>query len=100
MYCEVPEMKAIWNGAVIADSEDTVVLAGSSYFPPESVKNEFLRKSLRTSICPWIGEATYYDVVVDGVAVKDAALSYPDPKPKAVCVRNYIAFLKGVQLVL
>jgi len=93
-------MKAMWNSAVIADSDNTVVLAGSSYFPPESVKSEFLKKSLRTSECPWKGEATYYDVIVEGVVVKDAAWSYLDPKPKAGGIRNHIAFWKGVVLVL
>jgi uncharacterized protein (DUF427 family) len=92
-------MKAVWNSAVIADSEDVVVLEGSNYFPPESVKTEYLEKSERTSVCPWKGEATYYHVIVDGVTVKDAAWSYSNPKPQVGDIRNRIAFLKGVELM-
>ncbi len=90
--------KATWNGAVIADSDDTVVVEGNHYFPPESVKREYLRESSRTSVCPWKGVAGYYDVVVDGQVNSAAAWRYDDPKPKAAAIKDHVAFWHGVQV--
>lgn len=89
-------VEARWNGAVIASSDDTVVVEGNHYFPAESVDAAFLRPSATTSICPWKGTAHYHSLQVDGADNRDAAWYYPDPKPKAENIRDRIAFWKGV----
>jgi uncharacterized protein (DUF427 family) len=89
-------MKATWNNTTIAESDDTVVVEGNHYFPPESVKQEFLQPSSKHTICPWKGEASYYDVVVNGEVNGDAAWYYPEPKPAAAEIKDRIAFWRGV----
>lgn len=90
--------KAIWNGKVIAESNDTEVVEGNHYFPADSVKKEFLKRSDTTSVCPWKGTASYYHVDVDGSMNSDAAWYYPDPKEAARHITNRIAFWKGIQI--
>jgi uncharacterized protein (DUF427 family) len=90
--------KAIWNGMVIAESDDTEVVEGDHYFPADSVKQEFLKRSNTTSICPWKGTASYYHINVDGRVNSDAAFYYPDPKKAARHIKNRIAFWKGIQI--
>ena len=90
--------KAIWNGATIADSDDTVVVEGNHYFPPEAVNADYLRSSDTHTTCPWKGIASYYTLAVDGAENKDAAWYYPDPKPAAAEIKGRIAFWKGVQV--
>ena len=89
-------MKATWKDTVIGDSDNTVVVEGNHYFPPEDVKQEFLQPSATHSTCPWKGEASYYDVVVDGEVNSDAAWYYPEPKPAAAEIKDHIAFWRGV----
>ncbi len=91
-------MKAIWNQQLIAESDDTVVVEGNHYFPPDSVQREFLQDSTTTTICSWKGTANYYTLMVDGQSNPDAAWFYTDPKPAANQVRGRIAFWKGVQI--
>jgi uncharacterized protein (DUF427 family) len=91
-------MKAIMNGTVIAESSDTIVIEDNHYFPPHSVKREFLRESDHRSTCPWKGEAHYYDVIVDGAESKSAAWSYPQPKDAAKEITGYVAFWKRVKV--
>jgi uncharacterized protein (DUF427 family) len=90
--------QATWNGAVVAQSDDTIVVEGNHYFPPESVDPALLRRSDSHTVCPWKGTASYYDVVVDGDVNRGAAWYYPDPKPAASDIKNYIAFWRGVQV--
>ena len=90
--------KAIWNGAVIAESDQCEIVEGNRYFPPQAVNREFLRDSATHTVCGWKGTASYYDVVVDGNINKDAAWYYPDTKPAADNVRGYIAFWRGVKI--
>jgi uncharacterized protein (DUF427 family) len=92
-------MQAIWNGAVIADSNDTIVVEGNHYFPPESLKQACFRPSTRTSVCGWKGTANYYDVVVDSQENPGAAWYYPDPKSAADNIRGRVAFWRGVKVV-
>ena len=92
-------MKAVWNGQVLAESNDTVVVEGNHYFPPQSVNKNLLSTSSTHTTCPWKGVASYYSVEVDGKANKDAAWYYPDPKPAAQNIKDYIAFWKGVQVM-
>lgn len=91
-------MKAIWNGEVIADSNDTIVVEGNHYFPPGSVNGKFLSGSPTHTTCPWKGEASYYNLHVNGEDNKDAAWYYPDPKEAAKNIKGYVAFWKGVDV--
>ncbi len=91
-------MKAIINGKVIAESTDTIVIENNYYFPPDSIKREFLRESDHRSTCPWKGEAYYYDVIVDGKESKNAAWYYPNPKEAAKEIPGYVAFWKRVEV--
>jgi uncharacterized protein (DUF427 family) len=88
--------KATWNGAVIAESDETVMVEGNHYFPPDAVDRSLLRESDRSTTCPWKGEASYYDVVVDGQVNSSAAWFYPEPKDKAEHIRDHVAFWGGV----
>lgn len=91
-------MKAIWNGAVLAESDDTVVVEGNHYFPAESLSREYFAPSGTHTTCPWKGEASYYTVQVGGQQNPDAAWFYPDPKEAAWQIRRRVAFWKGVQV--
>lgn len=93
-------MKAIWNDKTIADSDDTVVIEGNHYFPAESVHNEYLTPSDTHTSCPWKGEASYYNLLVDGAENKDAAWYYSEPKDAATEIAGRIAFWKGVQITV
>ncbi|WP_052668388.1 DUF427 domain-containing protein [Nitriliruptor alkaliphilus] len=90
--------KATWNGATVAESDRTVMVEGNHYFPPDSVDRSLLRPSDRTSVCPWKGTASYFDVVVDGKVNSAAAWTYPDPKPKATQIQDHIAFWGGIEV--
>ena len=92
-------VQAIWNGAVIADSNDTVVVEGNHYFPPESVERELLRDSDLTTYCGWKGTANYYDLVVEGQTNAAAAWYYRQPLEAARDIAGRIAFWKGVEIV-
>ena len=92
-------MKAIWNGEVIAESEETVVIEGNHYFPAESVKQDLLEHSSTQTHCPWKGEASYYTLVVNGEDNPDAAWYYPNPKEAAAEIKDHIAFWKGVEVI-
>ncbi|MCA2626160.1 MAG: DUF427 domain-containing protein [Microcystis flos-aquae TF09] len=90
--------KAIWNGAVVAESDNCEIVEGNYYFPPDTVKAEYFQPSNTHTICSWKGEASYYTLRVDGQDNKDAAWYYPDPKPKAQNIKGYIAFWRGVKV--
>jgi uncharacterized protein (DUF427 family) len=90
--------KAIWNGAVIAESNDTVVVESNHYFPPNAVNKEYLKESDTHTTCPWKGVASYYSIEVDGQLNKDAAWYYPSAKEKAKNIEGYIAFWRGVKV--
>ncbi len=90
--------KAVWNGAVLAESDRTIVVEGNHYFPKDSVRFEYFHASDTHSVCPWKGTASYQDVEVNGQRNADAAWFYPDPKPAAAQIKDYIAFWKGVRV--
>lgn len=90
---------ASWQGVVIAESDDTVVVEGNHYFPAEAVRGEYLRPSDTTTVCGWKGTAGYYSLEVDGRTNPDAAWFYADPKPEAEHVRDRVAFWNGVEIV-
>ena len=91
--------RAVWRDTVIASSDDTVVVEGNHYFPPESVNRDLIAPSQHHSRCAWKGEASYYHVVVGGEINPDAAWYYPDPLPAAEQVKGRIAFWKGVEVI-
>jgi uncharacterized protein (DUF427 family) len=91
-------MKATWNGAVLAESDETIVVEGNHYFPADAVRREHFRESRTHTTCPWKGEASYYDVVVDGEVNRDAAWFYPQPKEAAREIEGRVAFWRGVKV--
>lgn len=91
-------MKATWNGEVIAESDDTVVVEGNHYFPSDSLRHEFFEASEQKSICPWKGEASYYDIEVGGSRNPGSAWFYPTPKPAAAGIAGRVAFWRGVDV--
>jgi uncharacterized protein (DUF427 family) len=91
-------MKATWNGATLAESDDTVVVEGNHYFPKESINRENFRESAKHTTCPWKGEASYFDVVVGEEVNKDAAWYYPEPKDAAKEITGRVAFWRGVRV--
>jgi uncharacterized protein (DUF427 family) len=91
-------MKAIWKDKVLAESDKTIVIEGSHYFPPDSILKEYFSESGTHTICPWKGQASYYNVVVDDDVNRDAAWYYPEPKDAAKEIKGYIAFWRGVDV--
>jgi uncharacterized protein (DUF427 family) len=91
-------MKATWNGAILAETARTIVIEGNHYFPSDSIKSDYFRKSETHTTCPWKGEASYYDIVVAASVNKDAAWYYPSPSEAAKQIKDYVAFWKGVQV--
>lgn len=91
-------MKAIWNGEVIAESNDTLVVENNHYFPGDTIKKEFFHNSATRTVCPWKGTASYYNLIVNSDENKDAAWYYPETKELAKNIKNYVAFWKGVEI--
>ena len=91
-------MQAIFQGVVIAESDDTIVVEGNHYFPEESLNEEFFTPTSTHTVCPWKGIASYFTVGVDGVASADAAWYYPKPSPLARKVKGRVAFWRGVEV--
>ena len=91
-------MKAVWNGATLAESDQTIIVEGNHYFPPAAVNRELFQPSDTHTICHWKGKASYYTVAVDGKTNRDAAWFYADPKPEAAQIKDYVAFWRGVKV--
>jgi len=91
-------MKAVWNGTVIAESDDTVVVEGNHYFPRTSLRDDLVRSSDTHTICPWKGTASYYSLELDGARSKDAVWYYPQPKAAAKKITDRVAFWKDVKV--
>lgn len=91
-------MKAVWNGVVIAESDDTVLVEGNHYFPESALDRTYVTFSNHRTTCPWKGEASYYSLLVQGELNPDAVWYYPDPKPEAENIRGRVAFWKGVKV--
>ncbi|MCA9111995.1 MAG: DUF427 domain-containing protein [Planctomycetaceae bacterium] len=88
--------RAIWNGAVLAESDQTEIVDGNHYFPADSLNREYFQESDTHTVCGWKGTANYFDVIVDGKTNKDAAWYYPDAKAAAKNIEGHIAFWNGV----
>ncbi len=91
-------MKAIWNNATIAESNETIVVEGNHYFPAGSINKSYFQPSETHTVCGWKGTASYYDIVVNGETNKDAAWYYPETKPDAKNIEGCFAFWKGVEI--
>jgi len=89
---------ATWSGAILAQSDNCIIVEGNQYFPPDSVNQEYFKASDTHSTCGWKGTANYYTIVVNGQENKDAAWYYPETKEKAKEIEGYIAFWKGVKI--
>lgn len=90
--------KAIWNDTVIAESDDTIIVEGNHYFPPEAVNSKYLKESRHRSICLWKGIARYYSIEVEGELNRDGAWYYARPIPLAAKIKGRIAFWHGVKV--
>jgi uncharacterized protein (DUF427 family) len=91
-------MKAVWQGAIIAESDKTIVVEGNHYFPPESIKRELFHESDTHSRCGWKGTASYYSVKIDGKDNKDCAWFYPEPMEAAKDIKGHVAFWRGIEV--
>ncbi|AYY13221.1 DUF427 domain-containing protein [Actinobacteria bacterium YIM 96077] len=92
-------VRAIWNGAVVAESDETTMVEGQRYFPPGAINPEYFTATRTRTLCPWKGIASYYTVSVDGVELPDAAWSYRRPFPLARKIKKYVAFYGGIEIV-
>jgi len=91
-------VKATWNGKVLAESDQTIVVEGNHYFPPDAVRREFFRDSATHTVCGWKGLASYYDIAVDRQVNRDAAWYYPQTTDAARRIEGYVAFWRGVKV--
>ncbi|HAN73358.1 MAG TPA: hypothetical protein DCQ51_09265 [Planktothrix sp. UBA8407] len=92
--------QAVWNGAVLAESDKCVVVDGNQYFPSDSINREYFQESNTHTTCSWKGVASYYNIVVEGEVNQDAAWYYPEPKSAAKNIEGYIAFWRGVKVAV
>ncbi len=90
--------KAIWNGVVLAESDQTQIVEGNHYFPPESINKEYFQANSSTSVCPWKGTANYYDIVVEDKTNTGGAWYYANPKAAARQIKDHVAFWRGVRV--
>lgn len=90
--------KAIWNNVVLAESDQTEMVEGNHYFPPNSINQTYFKESSHQTVCHWKGTANYYTLEVNGQQNQNAAWYYPSPKPAASNIKNYVAFWRGVQV--
>ncbi len=90
--------KAIWNGTVLAESDQTIIVEGNHYFPPESINPDYFQPSGNRTTCPWKGAASYFNIEVNGQVNPGAAWYYPEPNPAAHNIKGYIAFWKGIKV--
>lgn len=91
-------MRAIWNGQLLGESKDTIVIEGNHYFPVDSINKEFFQDSETHTVCPWKGKASYYDVNVNGELNENAAWYYPSASQLAKGIEGWVAFGKGVEV--
>ena len=92
-------MRAVLKGLVLASSDETIVVEGNHYFPPESIDRQYFEVSDRHTFCNWKGRASYYDIHVDGKCFEAAAWFYPDAMQAAKNIEHYVAFWKDVEVI-
>jgi uncharacterized protein (DUF427 family) len=91
-------MRAVWNGMAVAESDDTIVIEGNHYFPPQSVRWDLLRDSAKQTVCPWKGTAGYLTIAAEDEYQPDAAWYYAEPSAAAGAIRGYVAFGRSVSV--
>lgn len=91
--------QALWNGALLAESNATIIVEGNHYFPPNAINRQYFTENKTHTVCHWKGTASYYNVVVDGQVNAGAAWYYPQPKEEAARIKDYVAFWRGVQVI-
>ncbi len=91
--------KAIWNGAILAQSDDTTIVEGNHYFPSDSLNKQYFQENSHATTCPWKGVASYYDIEVEGQVNRNAAWYYAQPSAAAAQIKGYVAFWRGVKVV-
>ena len=84
--------RAIFNGTVVAESDEYEIVEGNIYFPPGSIKREHFKESHLHTRCPWKGVASYYSLEVNGEEAADAAWYYPEPSNAAANIKGHVAF--------
>ena len=92
-------MKAVWNDAILAESDETIVVEGNHYFPPEAINRRYFRESNMHTVCPWKGTASYYDIVVESDVNRGGAWYYPNASQAAKQIEGYVAFWRGVRVI-
>ncbi len=92
------EYQAVWQGVVLAQSADTVVVEGNRYFPADSLRMKYVEPTRMHTLCPWKGLASYYSITVDGVTNRNAAWYYPHPTFLARRIKGRVAFWQGIQV--
>lgn len=91
--------QARWHGALLAESNETILVEGNHYFPPTAINRQYFAENNTHTVCHWKGVASYYDVVVDGKVNGGAAWYYAQPKEEAAQIKDYVAFWRGVQVI-
>ncbi len=94
-------LRAVFGGAVIAESEAALVLSETCcpprvYFPPQDLRREFLERTGHKSHCPWKGDAAYWTLTVGGETLENAAWAYPEPLAELAAIKDYVSFYEGV----
>ncbi len=92
-------MRAVWKNVTLAESDQTIVVEGNHYFPPDCINREYFEEGDTHTTCPWKGQASYYHITVDGQRNEDAAWYYPEPKETAAEIKGRVVFWKGVEVV-
>lgn len=87
-------------GAVLGETSDALELTEGDYppviyFPRKDVSMAFFDKSATTSVCPFKGTATYYDLEAKSGTFTDAAWSYETPNAALADIGGYLAFFGG-----
>ena len=90
----MPSAKVTLNGKVLAESDETIIVEGNHYFPPDAVDREAFIENERHTICHWKGVASYYDVMADGERAASAAWTYHEPSEAAAGIKDYVAFYR------
>jgi uncharacterized protein (DUF427 family) len=90
--------RAEWNGVLLAESDETIIVEGNHYFPPAAVKREYFEDSATQTLCPWKGHASYLSIAAGGRTNLDAAWYYPDPHEAAAPIKDYVSFWHGVEV--
>ena len=105
--CELPAgdvgkecfMKATWRGHVIAESDQTIEIDGYQYFPPASVRMEYLRPAPKTAADDRCPHHVQFFNLTDGTHSSErAAWAYQAPRASYARVVHWVGFWNDVEL--